>query len=413
MKRNFTILLVAAAMLMLAAGPAMAAGFRIPEAGAKAMGLSNAFVGQADDPSAVQLNPAGLTQVEGNQVLTGITAITTSNSYADTGGTSSDANRGNFFPPHFYYSNHLGEGQWWLGLGMTVPFGLGTDWEVDSFSRIVTKTNLEMIKLNPVMAYKASDSMSLAFGVDYYHVLTASFANEATVINQLDDGYQELEGDGAGFGFNVGMLYTASDDLSIGFAYRTGTTIEVEGEIDVTADITGSSVTGYPVPAKVDLNLPATAALGLSYRTSDKLRLNFDVDWTGWSAYDELKIKHADLGVVLSLAPKDYDDTIAYRVGAEYELTEKWDLRGGFLLDTSPVPEETYDPRLPDGDRWGVSIGAGYTRDAWTIDMAYMFVNLDKESIVNSITDSGGTQNVNGDYEGDINLIGLSVGYAF
>ena len=76
MKRNFTILLVAAAMLMFAASPAMAGSFRIPEAGTPAMGQANAFVGQADDPSAVHHNAAGIVNLEGTQIMGGMNLIT-------------------------------------------------------------------------------------------------------------------------------------------------------------------------------------------------------------------------------------------------------------------------------------------------------------------------------------------------
>ncbi|MCJ7500818.1 outer membrane protein transport protein, partial [bacterium] len=166
MKRNFTILLAAAAMLMLAAGPAAAGGFRIPEAGAKAMGFGNAFVGMADDPSAVQFNPAGITQLEGNRIQAGVTSVSTHNDYTDLGGTKTSAEDGSFMPPSFYYTNHLGEGQWWIGLGVTAPFGLGTEWKVGSFNYVATETLIEMVKINPSAAYRVNDQWSVGFGID-------------------------------------------------------------------------------------------------------------------------------------------------------------------------------------------------------------------------------------------------------
>src|SRR2546425_12327636 len=43
--------------------------------GTKAMGQGNAFAGQADDPSALYYNPAGITQLKGTQVSVGATAL--------------------------------------------------------------------------------------------------------------------------------------------------------------------------------------------------------------------------------------------------------------------------------------------------------------------------------------------------
>ena len=127
--------------------------------------------------------------------------------------------------------------------------------------------------------------------------------------------------------------------------------------------------------------------------------------------------------------PKDYEDTIAYRLGGQYQLSDKWALRAGYLMEKTPIPEDTYEPRLPDGDRTGYSIGAGYAEGSWTVDFAYMLVNLDKYTVNTGRTYDPDTdspyagltwfpsqpsvQSVDGEYEGDITLLALSVGYKF
>ncbi len=62
-------------IVMLAAGTSFAAGFRLPEAGAKAMSMGFAFTAQADDPSAIYFNPAGLTQLEGEELMLASTYV--------------------------------------------------------------------------------------------------------------------------------------------------------------------------------------------------------------------------------------------------------------------------------------------------------------------------------------------------
>jgi len=434
MKRSFVVLLVAAAMLALAAGPVMAGAFRIPEAGAKAMAFGNAFVGMADDPSAVQFNPAGMTQLEGNQILTGVTSVTTSNSYASTSGVKSDAEKGSFLPPHFFYTNHLedlGDGNWWLGLGVVAPFGLGTEWKVSTFGYYATKTELELVKINPAMAYKLNDQLSLAFGLDYYKALSLIYANNADVPYGTTGARvvteQELSGDGDGYGYNFAAHYKGSDQLKVGFAYRSGTDLDAEGDITFGGTKAGSG--------SATLKLPATAALGFNYAPAPKWDINLDLDWTGWSSYDELVIDAVIMGSPEQIVfPKDYDDTIAYRVGGQYQYSDKWAFRAGILMEETPLPEETYDPRLPDGDRTGYSIGAGYEDGPWSVDFAYMLVNIDKYDVATGVAwdpDVVGdysampwlpsppgppqppVQTVDGEYEGDITLIALSVGYTF
>ena len=66
MQRRFAVFAVT--LLFLAAPAAsFAAGFSVFEAGAKALGMGGAFVAQADDPSAIFFNPAGIASLENTQ----------------------------------------------------------------------------------------------------------------------------------------------------------------------------------------------------------------------------------------------------------------------------------------------------------------------------------------------------------
>jgi len=50
-------------------------GFETHEQGAKAVAMGGAFTAEADDPSAVFYNPAGITQLEGTQASLGVSVI--------------------------------------------------------------------------------------------------------------------------------------------------------------------------------------------------------------------------------------------------------------------------------------------------------------------------------------------------
>ena len=65
------------AVLLALALPAclFANGFDIYEQSAKAVGLGGAFIAQADDPSAIFFNPAGIVQLDGTQLSVGACAI--------------------------------------------------------------------------------------------------------------------------------------------------------------------------------------------------------------------------------------------------------------------------------------------------------------------------------------------------
>jgi hypothetical protein len=58
------------------------------------------------------------------------------------------------------------------------------------------------------------------------------------------------------------------------------------------------------------------------------------------------------------VSPKEWRDTVALRLGAEYHI-DRYAVRGGYAFDPTPVPRRRLDPTLPDGDRHVVSLGFG------------------------------------------------------
>src|SRR5437879_4643291 len=87
-------------------GEAFAGGVTFSEQGAAATGKANAFAGEANDPSAIFYNPAGITQLPGTQVMVGTSIV-----YLDTvfrsGTTGESTQLQDQFPivPHFYITH--------------------------------------------------------------------------------------------------------------------------------------------------------------------------------------------------------------------------------------------------------------------------------------------------------------------
>jgi len=93
---------------LLAPNIVFASGFRIGTQGAKAMGMGNAFVATADDPSAIVYNPAGIADQVGTHIYLGTTAIIPSTRYESTAGVSDETDAQVFYPPHLYISSDFG-----------------------------------------------------------------------------------------------------------------------------------------------------------------------------------------------------------------------------------------------------------------------------------------------------------------
>jgi len=158
----------------------------------KALGQANAFVAQADDPTAVYFNPAGLLQLPDWQITLGLTGVTVDTMYK--GQNVKQSMEDNFAGlPHIFITHLFPSKKWALGLGISVPYGLATEWAKTSFARYVaTESSLETLHYNPSMAYQMNPVLSLGVGVDYLDVMKI---DQSTQINQSPDGdgTQQLE----------------------------------------------------------------------------------------------------------------------------------------------------------------------------------------------------------------------------
>ncbi|MHB8833274.1 MAG: OmpP1/FadL family transporter [Desulfobacteria bacterium] len=412
-------------VLLFTASTSFAAGFRLPEAGAKAMGMGFAFTAQADDPSAIYFNPAGLTQLKGQNVMVGLTYVR-ENGGEFTGTTPVDNTTAiknetqkslNFFIPNMYYTKTNASTGFAYGVGIFAPFGLGQEYnnkDTSIFRNQVTKIDLMTVVVNPTIAFKVNEFLSVGAGVDYMY---GKVKYNKTPVLPFGSFKTALEGTGDAWGYNFGLLLKPSKNLKVGFNYRSPFHLQFKD-----GDFKASDNTSvFPFPYSVALpmgetkasgkiELPATAALGVAY-TLDRLTLSADADWTFWSSYKELKITNASVPSYSSTARKDWKDVVALRLGAEYRVTDPLALRAGFVYDPTPVPADTMGPELPDATRLNYMAGAGYKVGPWTIDGALMYIQKFDRTVNNQNTAAG--TGFNGTWTGNAWLAGLDVGYSF
>ncbi|MGA8754502.1 OmpP1/FadL family transporter [Candidatus Deferrimicrobium sp.] len=420
-------------VLLFTASTSFAGGFRLPEQGAKAMGMGFAFTAQADDPSAIYFNPAGLTQLQGQNVMVGVTYVRL-NGGEFTGTTPVDnvfASKSetqkslDLFIPNAYYTKTTSDGYLAYGVGIFAPFGLGQEYEnihSSIFRNQITKIDLQTVVVNPTIAFKVNEFLSIGLGIDWMYgkaTLEKTPWNPALIpVGQNGNVFDlKLDGDGDAWGYNFGLLLKPSPNFRIGASYRSPFTLDIKG-----ADVTLSNINPGVLAAlagltstkgKATIELPATFALGAAY-TMGKLTVEADADWTFWHSYGSLPIDIKDNRPVVlpdSNAPKNWHDVVALRIGTEYRVTAPLALRAGFVYDPSPVPASTMGPELPDADKLDYMVGVGYKIGAWTIDVAGMYVDK-KDRTVNNQNNATLT-GFNGTWTGDSWLAGLDVGYNF
>ncbi|MCP4205272.1 MAG: hypothetical protein GY769_25455 [bacterium] len=411
--------LAAALVLALLPGTLLAAGFGIYEQSAKASGLAGAWVARADDAAANWYNPAALVWLEGSEFQFGTNIINTGDSEL----TSSDPAFGLFqpttfeqesnlaTPSHFYYRHKFNDNVA-FGIGLNNPFGLVTEWADRPVTFSAAKSELATFVLNPNVAFRLTETWSVAVGIDYLFADLKSFSREVPVDldgNPLNGfevvGFTDLTGDGDEFGWNVATHYK-SDSLSFGLSYRSDITVGIDGNIAF-SNFGPLSPFFQDSPGTADLKLPETIAVGVAW-TGNTWGFEVDAVETGWSVFDTLvvDIQNNVPGFVEDIAlAENWDDSLAIRIGASRKLGAKGELRFGVNIEEGVVPETTLRPSIPDADRTAPSIGYGYLGNKWAID------GYAQTFLFDDITSVRGEEGVIvADYDSGITLFGITFG---
>lgn len=362
-----------------------AGGFRIMDHSASAAGQSAAFTAQADDPSAIFYNPAGMTQLKGVQISTGTLLIGGDTSFTSSSGTTS---KGNFngslaFPPpsNFYLTANLKDlgfsalGNLSLGLGVHSPFGVLYRWPNNSpFATAVTFASLQLIDIKPTLAYKISKQLSVGLGADIYTFCDCWGEGQAEqqFLSSGGTGLPpagtriEINGSDTQGGFNVSLLYTPfhnSDGkplVNIGFVYRSQAVLHLDGEFLAN----GTKVTDASTTLVLPQAFTGGIALWPTRDASSEWKLELDVDYTGWKSFRNLDV-HLSNGATIP-NPQNWRNSFMIMLGTEYKWLQlknlpDWEVavRGGYWFSQTPVPDSSFNPAIPDADHHSISVGGG------------------------------------------------------
>ncbi|PLC48389.1 fatty acid transporter [Pollutimonas subterranea] len=417
-----SIRIISAVVAGLGAANVHAAGFQIMEQNAS--GLGNAYAGSgaiAENASTIYYNPAGMTRLPGVNVSAGITAIRPSFKFENDGSRvpgatgSNGGDAGSWAAvPNAYISWELTP-RWYLGLGIGAPFGLMTEYDDDNWTGRYhsKKFDIKTINVNPSIAYKVNDRLSLGAGVNWMH-LDAEFSRAVPAIGPVGymgdlDATVKLKGDG--WGWNLGAQYQVTPETRIGLSYRSKVKIDPDGTTKLSNHNVPAPIPARSVNAATSVELPDSAILSVVHDLNSQWQLLADVSWTGWSSIQSLDIDNGALGQdSLDLR---FRDTWRIALGVNYKLDQQWTLKGGVAWDQSPIDSDTYRPTsLPDNNRYWVSVGAQYNfNDRTTVDVGYTHLFLKSTSINNDTDATKGT--VRGNYKSNANLIGVQVSHRF
>ncbi|PCJ30588.1 MAG: long-chain fatty acid transporter [Gammaproteobacteria bacterium] len=434
---NVSALLIASVISSASYG----AGFSIMEQ--SVTGLGRAFAGQAavaEDASTIFFNPAGLTYLTHSQIAQGMNFILPRSEFNNEGSslpaalggtalTGSEDDAGKLaLVPNFYYAHRLNDDVV-LGLGVNAPFGLVTEYTDQSVGRYhAIKSDLLTININPSMGFKATDRLSLGFGLNLQYIdleLTQAVdfgaaCAQASVTQcaqpQQHDGKATLTADDWSWGFNLGLMFQATEATRLALAYRSKISHHLtgKGQFDIPSNpfVQAVAAGGGFVDGSIsgDINLPESASFAVHHQINNKWAVSADVTWTRWERFQELNIS-SPIARLNSVKEEKWGNNVRYGVGLTYIYNDKWTFRSGIAYDQSPISDQYRTARIPGEDRKWLSVGASYNySDNITLDAGYTHIFVTDPSI-NDATAQGYT--LSGEYDANVDIVGVQMRWLF
>ncbi|MEO5913264.1 MAG: outer membrane protein transport protein [Luteolibacter sp.] len=382
-------------------GNVLAVGFRLPNQDPEGIARGNAFAATADNPAAIYYNPAGICQLEGQQLSVGSYFISTNIDYKSPTGETSSTVTDFQAVPQIYYVYSPEESKFSMGLGLYAPYGLGIEYEANSaFPTIADEAKLLYACFNPVVAYEICPGLSVAAGITL---------NYSDVTLERDIGLSagdrfKFDGDGYATGFNLGLLWQPRPMWSFGLNYRSATNVEFKGES------IASPYSKYQ-STEASLEFPDYIVGGISFRPDENWNFEFDLDWTDWDSVNDAKFKGTFGGD--QTFPFRYTSGFMYEFGVTRQLGDGYFASAGYIYSENNSPDATFSPLNPDSDLNLGSIGFGHRGDSFSWAVGYHFAyNSGREVSGNQAVSPLG-ETVDGEYHTFNHAVNVSVRYRF
>lgn len=358
---------------------AHAAAFQLYELGTPIVGTAD--VGQAaiaSDASTAYFNPAGMAVLPNTQFMLGSQMILPyMNFSADPTTTIRGSNGGNagslipgiggFFSYHF--SPQLA-----MGVSLTAPYGGMLNYDDHWVGRYsVQQMTLYTLNLNPVVAYRFNDWLSVGagFAIEYANL----YQSLGLSLIPFLDGQVTIKTDNTAVGYNLGILLTPTAQTKIGVAYRSQIVHHLGGSISLLNLSQTPHVT-------TKLVMPANVIVSVAQLISDNVTLLGEAGWANWSSMFDTIVTVDGFSAV---TPNHWHDTYRVGLGGQYRPNPCLLLQAGVSYDSSPTSSSHRLPNLAMDQQ--IRVGAGLAYDlikAVTLGLSYEYINFGKAKIKNT-----------------------------
>lgn len=404
--------MLACLCLCLIANTAYATGLsKSVNVGPKAIGMGGAFVGIADDATAIYHNPAGITQLDGHHFYIGADSLVAKSEFTPEGSSIESAKKELLPVPSFSFVSSIAK-PLYVGVGVFFPHGNGGKFPSDS--AVPTHPNegrIYSMEIIPTLAYKSDFGLSIGAGFRIVRIqnqlkgqlVDLDPGNPGTTLDTIED----LDVNGWAFGASFGVFYKPIKYFSVGANLRSIVQKDLDGTVTTGDDptdpinaLTGSSNN----PVSLSQTLPMNVNAGFGFYPTDKLTIGLAYQF---EKNDSIKEFTATVG---SLPPivldQNWENTHTIHVGADYKATDDLSVRAGYAKDfNDAIPDEVINRVVADIAAHEISAGAAYQLKKLNIGLTWngRFGKRDVEA--------GSITPVDSNYKAFIHSISLGLGY--
>lgn len=374
--RKLTILV---SLITIISSTVLGGGYQVGLHGHKQIGMGLVGTSLSLDASSMFYNPGALTFIQPDFSFalgaSGIFAQTVYQKFAPSNSQSLTDNP--VGTPFYFYGAGRITDKLSAGLAINTPFGNGLSWGKEWVGRyLIQDLSLRAIFYQPTISYQINEKLGVGAGFVF---ATGKFEmNKALPLYDAEgEGSINLEGSTTSFGFNAGIMYRPIEGLNIGIDYRSAVNMEID-DAKATFNVPLSLQGSFPnTTVSTKLPLPANLDFGVSYDFDEKLMVALSLNYVFWGTYDSLVFDFEENTASLSDSrnPRLYSDKLIIRAGAQYQVSEMFDVRVGGYYDPSPVNSDYFSPETPSLNSIGITGGVSvYPTEKLAIDLSFLFI---------------------------------------
>jgi long-chain fatty acid transport protein len=442
-KANGKIQQVVGIGLALVPALGFASGIYRDGAGGRAVALGGASVAQPDVAlEAMQANPAGLSALTRPQFQLGVGGALATGEFSNAANSNADLDEQFHLWPEVAFAFPLETIPVTLGVAFIPDAALGAEWNyVDapggmdgatSYGLQEHRSEITALRTAFGASWQVTDELAIGAGVGLVYNQNRLHAPYIFQSYPGLEGFKtllDLETDGFGMNGTLGLTYRLSEAVRLGLSYQTRTRVESEGDANGDAGEQLDNLFGpgvqpdFHYDAEVNNVFPQMASAGLSWQMCPRARAVAQVDWINWAdSFDELEVylnngTNPDINGVLGtddiydIIPLRWEDQFVYRLGLEYQATERVALRLGYAYGKSPVPDRTLTPMTAAIMEHKLSVGAGWQNERYFVDAAYQYSLPSSQNVGTSGLEAG--EYSNSRTEVALHVIAVTVGVNF